>query len=274
MPDVLLATSQDWPHGEPSAEILDAAVAAAGVEAAWAVWDDASVDWTSARLVCVRSTWDYIERLGEFLAWAESVGPALVNGAAAFRWNTDKRYLMDLLPLTDVVPTILADDLASVRRAASSFGGAVVKPRVGASGRGLVVMPGGVPEGDTGWVVQPVMDTVHTLGEQSVFVVDGVAVSQVTKVAGPDDVRVHEWFGGSSRAAPLDPAAAELAVTAYRATEQVLGSELVYARVDLLLRDDGTPVVSEVELTEPGLYLDVDPTPAAPFAQALARRLR
>jgi hypothetical protein len=33
-------------------------------------------------------------------------------------------------------------------------------------------------------------------------------------------------------------------------------------------------VVSEVELTEPGLYLDVLPANAVPFADAVAERVR
>ncbi len=274
MVDVLLATSSAWPRGEPAAEVLDAALAEAGVDAAWARWDDEAVDWAAARLVCVRSTWDYQHRLAEFLAWADAVGPALLHGAGAIRWNTDKRYLLDLAPLVPVVPTVLAGSPAEVRGAVAALGEAVVKPRVGASGHGLVVMDAaGTPAGDGPWIVQPVLGSVHTTGEQSVYVVDGVAVSQVRKVAGPGDVRVHEYHGGASYAVPLDPAAAELAVAAFRATASVLGVDLAYVRADLLALDDGTLAVGEVELTEPGLYLDVDPTPARPFAEALARRL-
>ena len=48
-------------------------------------------------LVVVRSPWDYADRLEEFLAWAESVGPEkLRNAPEILRWNTDKRYLAEL----------------------------------------------------------------------------------------------------------------------------------------------------------------------------------
>ncbi len=59
------------------------------------MWDDPAVDWAAADLVLVRSTWDYEFRLPEFLAWADAVGPGLVNSAAALRWNTDKAYLVE-----------------------------------------------------------------------------------------------------------------------------------------------------------------------------------
>src|SRR5687768_1092362 len=102
---VLLATSRALPDGEPGAAALDAALAARGVTARWAVWDDDSVDWGDASLVAVRATWDYTERAPEFLAWASSLDQArLLNGADVFAWNHDKRYLLDLGELP-VVPT-------------------------------------------------------------------------------------------------------------------------------------------------------------------------
>ena len=43
----------------------------------------------------LRATWDYIERLDEFLAWAAAV-PNLLNSPDVVAWNTDKHYLHDL----------------------------------------------------------------------------------------------------------------------------------------------------------------------------------
>ena len=46
----------------------------------------------------VRSTWDYVPRRREYLAWADRVAgvTTLANPADVLRWNTDKRYLADL----------------------------------------------------------------------------------------------------------------------------------------------------------------------------------
>ncbi|MFM6851767.1 MAG: hypothetical protein ACKOVB_21950, partial [Terrabacter sp.] len=94
---VLLATSGDLPDGEPGAAALDAALADRGIEAGWARWDDPSVDWAGADLVAVRSTWDYVTRHAEFLAWTASLDQSrLLNGADVFAWNHDKRYLTEL----------------------------------------------------------------------------------------------------------------------------------------------------------------------------------
>jgi glutathione synthase/RimK-type ligase-like ATP-grasp enzyme len=276
-PLVLLVTCRDWPDGEPGHEALEAALEDRGLAWRWAAWDDPTVDWSGADVVAVRSTWDYDGRLPEFLAWADRVGPSLLNGAAVFRWNTDKRYLVELqdagLP---VVPTVAADTVADVRAAAAGLGPTVVKPRVGAGGRGLEVLPDAqawVPQDDGHgpWVVQPLVESIHHDGETSVFVMGGSPVSQVEKLPAGGEVRVHEHFGGSSRPVELGEDAAALAAQAVAAVGDLLGEDIVYGRVDMM-RHDGRRVVSEIEVTEPGLYLDVMPLNALPFADAVATR--
>ncbi len=70
MTTVLLATSSLLPDGEVGGSLLVEAFAERGIDSRWVVWDDASVDWTAADVVAVRSTWDYHRRTAEFLAWA------------------------------------------------------------------------------------------------------------------------------------------------------------------------------------------------------------
>lgn len=276
MTDLLLATCAALPDGEPGAAVLDAALAARGIEARWAVWDDPAVDWSSA-LVALRSTWDYEARREELLAWARTL-PRVLNGAEVFAWNTDKAYLP---PLADrgvpIVPSRLADGADGLRAALAEVAPAVVKPRVGAGGSGLVVVDR--PEdldlaalGAGPWLVQPLVESIRTEGETSVFVLDGEAVSQVVKRPGDGEVRVHPQYGGRYVHVPLDDEAAALALRATAAAGEHLGTRLDYARVDLL-RLDGALVLGEIELTEPALYLDLVPTNAEAFADLVVRRL-
>ena len=277
---VLLATSGDLPQGEPGAPALDAALAERGIEARWAVWDDPAVDWSSASLVAVRSTWDYTVRPVEFLAWAHSLDQSrLLNGADVFAWNHDKRYLLDLHHVP-AVPTAWLTSAAQVVAAVDDLGTAVVKPAVGAGGEGLAVVGAGLDEAAaaayvaTGAVVvQPLVTSIRTHGEVSVFVVDGVPCCQVVKVPIGDEVRVHEEYGGSSTVVPFDPACVAVALAADDETTRRFGRRLDYLRVDLL-QWEGDWVVSELELIEPGLYLDVAPANAGPFADLVGVRLR
>ncbi len=181
----------------------------AGIDARWKVWDGEDVDWV-ADLVVVRSTWDYHRRVPEFLAWAqrvERISP-LLNGAAVFAWNADKAYLIELGDHIPVVPTRLMDESSLVSGLADcleEFGAIVVKPRIGASGVGLVVVEETLDPRLQGlvtgpWVVQPLVPSVRTTGEMSVYVFSGRAVSQVHKRPGVEEVRVHEpppnWRSG------------------------------------------------------------------------------
>ena len=285
---VLLVTSSNWPTGEPGAEVLDRALADRGIDARWVTWDDPSVDWAGAELVAVRSAWDYMGRSAEFLAWAAEVDRRgrLLNGARVFAWNLDKVYLTDLGDLP-VVPTRDAVDLAGLRAGVTEFGTAIVKPRVGASGSGVLVVDDPAdprlgqaikdhPELPTArgpWVVQPLVESVRTEGETSVFVMDGRAISQVDKLPGGAEVRVHEHYGGTTTAVPLREEASGLAVRAFAAVGDLLGRPLDYGRVDQMRLADGTLVVSEIEVTEPGLYLDVLPDNAQAFTDLVESRL-
>lgn len=275
MTRVLLATFCLLPEGEPGGDLLVAALAERGVEAAWAVWDDPVVDWAGADLVALRATWDYQRRYAEFLAWVREVEATtrLLHGADVVAWNADKAYLLDLAADVPVVPTALLEDrglVPALQAALDRWGAVVVKPRTGAGGVGVVVAEStddprleGLVAGP--WVVQPLVGSVRTVGESSLWVAGGEVVGQVDKRPAGGEVRVHELYGGSSVVAPVDPARAEVARVAVAAAGRRLGRAPAYARVDLV-QHDGAWVVSELELIEPGLYLDVAPGLAEPFA--------
>jgi glutathione synthase/RimK-type ligase-like ATP-grasp enzyme len=279
--DLLLATCRSFADGEPGHHHLDAALAEAGVHARWVIWDDPGVDW-AAGLVAVRATWDYDGRLAEFLAWARSV-PRLLNGADTFAWNTDKAYLAELAGRgVPVVPTLVVEGEESLPMAIAEFEAAVVKPRVGAGGRGVVVfdgLGGGPPDLDESmlgagpWVVQPLVESVRTEGEGTVFVLDGEVVSAARKLPAAGEIRVHEQYGGSTVPAPVTEEAADLARRTVAEAEELLGHRLDYARVDHLRLADGSLALSELEATEPGLYLDELPGNGAAFAAVVRRRL-
>jgi glutathione synthase/RimK-type ligase-like ATP-grasp enzyme len=178
-------------------------------------------------------------------------------------------------------------DLAGLRAGVAEFATAVVKPRVGAGGAGVLVVDDPadprlgqeiqdlpeLPPARGPWIVQPLVESVRTEGETSVFVLRGRAISQVDKLPGAREVRVHEHFGGASTAVPLREEAADLAVRAVAAVGRLLGRPLDYGRVDAMRLADGTLAVSELELTEPGLYLDVLPANAEAFTDLVEIRL-
>ena len=100
----------------------------------------------------------------------------------------------------------------------------------------------------------------------------GVVTAQVQKWPSADEVRVHEHFGGRTEQVAIDPDCVGVAHAALAAAAACGGGPIEYARLDLL-HHDGAWRVSEIEATEPGLYLDVTDVNAVPFAELVERRL-
>lgn len=94
--------------------------------------------------------------------------------------------------------------------------------------------------------------------------------SRVRKLPGGDEIRVHEEYGGRTEPVAVSPEAAELALAAVGSAERLLGTALDYARVDQMRLADGRLALSELEVTEPGLYLDELPGNGRAFAALVA----
>lgn len=270
---VALATCAAFPDLFEDDAGLVPALAALGVDAVPVVWD-APADWASYDLVVVRSTWDYTTRHADFLAWARSV-PRLANPADVLAWNTDKRYLGELAAAgVPVVPTTFVAPAEAFEVPPYEH---VVKTTVSAGARDTRRFAAGEDSGpfarellDAGrhLVVQPYAAAVDAAGETAVLHFEGVASHAARKapvlvpsLTDPDLVEI------TSRQASAD----ELAV-ARRVLDAVPFDELLYARVDLVPGPDG-PLLMELELTEPCLFLQQAPGAVDRFAAAIAARL-
>lgn len=287
MPYVLLATCSELPNGDEDAGALVAALDAIGVEAHWQVWNDPTVTW-DAGLVVVRSTWDYTSDRAAFLDWAKTV-PRLENAATVIEWNSDKVYLRELAEAdVPVVPTTWVAPGADVRL--PETGDLVIKPSVGAGSRGAGRFGPdtraaarehvrALHEAGRTVLMQPYLDGVDTVGETALIYLDGVFSHAVGKAAmlAPDVVNslelTHSELFVVEQMSRREPTAAELAVGAQviTATRRLLGGEQLYARVDLLPSADG-PVLVELELAEPSLFLGYADGAVERFAAVIAGR--
>jgi len=265
---------------------LVGALARRGIDGRVVDWDDPAADWASFGLVVVRSAWDYTRRPDEFLAWAERVAglTRLANPPAALRWSGDKRYLADLVrAAVPVVPTAFAapgepmewPDAAEV----------VVKPAVSAGSLDTARYPAARladahahvdrlhAEGRVA-MAQPYLAAVEGTGETAVVHLDG-ALSHVVR-KGPMLVPGLATVAGlfvEEDIRPAEATEAELAVAERALAAAPAGEPLLYGRVDLLPGEHGEPVVLEVELVEPSLFLAHDPAAAGRLAAAIGARL-
>lgn len=281
-----LAVARDLPEMDQDEATLAAALDDLGVASEVVVWDDPDVPWGELDAVVVRSTWDYTARRDEFVAWAERVGEAtaLFNPAEVVAWNTHKGYLIELEDRgVPIVPTawLGQGDVVSLAELAASRGWSdvVAKPCVGAGAEGLLRADGDLGRAQPAFaellaagdvMVQPFLGRLPVEGELSVVVVDGVVSHAVRKQARDGDIRIQVEFGGTYTPETPDDATARLAEWVVEST----GHDLLYARVDLVPDEDGTMLLGELELVEPALYLDWDPTRGRRLAEALVARLR
>jgi glutathione synthase/RimK-type ligase-like ATP-grasp enzyme len=129
-------------------------------------------------------------------------------------------------------------------------------------------------------MVQPYLDAIDHAGETAIVYIDGEPSHAVRKAAilRPEGAEFVE--GGlyaeedmeATTATAAERAVADAAVAA--AVERLaLSAPLLYARVDLVPGPDGNPVVLELELAEPSLFLTyADSAAADRLAAAIAHR--
>ena len=276
MARVALATWSGLPDLDADSALLPPALAELGVQAVPAVWDDPAVDWAAYDLVVVRSTWDYTLRREEFLAWAHGV-PRLLNPAPVLAWNSRKTYLRDLEAAgVPVVPTTF---VAPGQEYAPPPGEVVVKPTVSAGARdterhadgrdGAALVARLHAQGRTA-MVQPYVDGIDAHGETAVLLCDGELSHAARKapLLPPPGAEVEPGAISAREPTPEQLAVARAAIAAVP-----YDAPLLYARVDLVPGPDGSPLVIELEVTEPSLFLRWSPGSAQRFAAGVVRRL-
>jgi hypothetical protein len=280
---IALVSSERGLRIDPDLPIAERALREAGYAVDVLRWDE-DVDWVSYDLAVVRSCWDYAWRLEEFLGWAASV-PRLRNDVALLRWNTDKTYLRDLeragLP---VVPTVW--DPARVGELPDA-GEWVVKPSVSAGSRDTARWPDAAAvlahvaeltgRGRTA-MVQPYLDSVDDAGETAMLFIGGRFSHAVRKgplLARGEGIRQDRDSRGDLRPVQPTPAQRATAQSVFDAVGDLVPGTAVplYARIDLVDDADGNPVVLELELTEPSLFLPQAPDAAANLVRAVEAEL-
>lgn len=275
--------------------LLSAALTDIGCDHQMVVWDDTTIDWSSFSLVVLRSTWDYVGRIDEFRAWIDRVSTesVLLNAASVVHWNTDKHYLrvvesagLPIVPTVFVGPGDENEVSASWSVALDGWlaeGHVVVKPCISAgsndtarhatrsSAHEHIAQLTGVGRSV---MIQPYLVDVERSSETGLVYLGGAfshAFAKGPLLAAERDMEAGLYAREQiSRRVPseIERTIGDRAVAWLTDT---IG-ELLYARVDLLPSPNG-PVIIELELTEPSLFLQTDPDAAMRAARAIESRL-
>ena len=248
---------------------------------------DSETRWTRFDALVFRSTWDYMDRIGEFRNWLDRVEgrTTLLNRPELIRWNLDKHYLDDLQQKGIAIPPTLfisKGEKAQLTDLVRSFPWqeVILKPVVSAGARHTHRFPASAsPDFERTFrqliaaedmMIQEFQSGVLTQGELSLVMIGGEFSHAVRKKARAGDFRVQDDFGGSVER--ITPGKDELEFAG--SVLEACGCRPPYARVDILRSNGGQPLLSELELIEPELWFRLRNEAASALADYLIRELK
>lgn len=118
------------------------------------------------------------------------------------------------------------------------------------------------------FMIQPFQNAVPISGEWSYIFFGEQFSHAVLKKAKPGDFRVQDDFGGTVQLHEVQPSEIDFARSVLQACLEIPD----YARVDVVLDNEGKPAVSEIELIEPELWFRLQKKAANDFAAFIIKK--
>jgi glutathione synthase/RimK-type ligase-like ATP-grasp enzyme len=243
-------------------------------------WTEGLANVRREDTLVIRAIWNYHLRPHDFVTWLEavsSIGCRLINPERLLRWNYKKSYLREIAAKGVRIPTTFffdsRDDFAEKPPHLSPDVEWVVKPIISASAHGTFRVADH-RVADTvrqfpyeAFLVQEFLPEIAD-GEWSLIFIGGEFSHAVTKIPKSGEFRIQSEFGGRVVAQQPPP---EILAAAQQIVA-VLPEKPVYARIDLILRGN-SPLLIEIELIEPDLFLPTHPPAAERLAGLIAAGL-
>ena len=249
-------------------------------------WADKDFDWTTTKYAIFRTTWDYFERLDEFLTWLENTKnkTTFINSAEIINWNIDKHYLQDLeRNKINIAPTLFIEkgDTITLQELfeKTNWNEAVIKPAIsGAARHTYRISPSNYRNYENifqeliyeeSMLFQEFLNSITEKGEISLIMIDGKFTHAVKKIAKKGDFRVQDDHGGKVKR--YCPSQTEI-LFAEQCIENSPFSP-IYARVDIVYDNKNKLSLSELELIEPELWFRNNPESAELLAEEIKKLL-
>ncbi len=275
--NIVFTSCADFPNMSSSDVVLFDELTNRGHKVIGARWDGDQEPFRAADLILFRAHWDYHVKLSEFNRWLDrldKIGNVVKNDTDVVRWNSTKRYLGDLKTAGLSVPeTIFCSGTKGVRETFLELGWAkgVIKPPIGASGYMVDLVSlddldkwsAGKEEGQE-WMVQEFVQGISN-GEISMVFFGGKYSHSVVKIPVKGEFRTNSAYRSDvKRTYPSE----DLITQGLKALSY-LPSIPLYGRVDGVLDEDRGFILMELELNEPGLYLNYAPEMATLWADKI-----
>ena len=280
---IAYASCRSLPEPDIDESPLIHGLRSAGHAATVAGWDDQSVDWSHFDAVLVRATWNYAQNLDAFRGWIDRVSKltTLINPRSTLEWNLHKGYLKELQAAgIPIIPTVFFEQNASpsIPELSESHGWSriVIKPTVSAGSFGTRAF--GLCKGEAAaaqsfldemitqreMMIQRYIPSVDTVGETALIIIDGELTHAIEKRPRFDDqdeeVYLREFISDE-----MD----DIAIKVINAANK----DHLYARVDVIPDDDGSLMLSELEMLEPSLFFPYCERAVEVFVRGVEKRM-
>lgn len=251
--------------------ILSKSLSKSGLKVKIVGWEDKDFDWSSTRIAMIRNTWNYSDNIEEFKKWLKIVSKKtmLLNSANLILWNLDKRYLLDLekngisIPKTYVLNNIEEWDTI-IENNKYLENGMVVKPvsSAGAKDTYFLKLPYNIDHIQAinsivkkrPMLIQPFISSIKDKGEISMVFINGNFTYAMTKKPAHNDFRVQFYYGGTLEEYTPTTNEINFGKKAIQVCEKLKGLP-IFSRVDFCYDDKNEPILMELEMIEPQLWL-------------------
>ncbi|MFN8283190.1 MAG: hypothetical protein U0U67_08230 [Chitinophagales bacterium] len=246
-------------------------------------WDNSSINWQQFDWIILRSMWNYFEQPIEFDKWLDklaSLNCNVLNPISVVKWNQNKNYFDDFsqkdvqLPAYVICSKNENSTLKQIMQE-NNWSKAVVKPTISGGAYNTWTTTIETVDNDeirfaellqhSDMIVQVFVEEIITKGELSLIFFNKKFSHAIYKKAKQGDFRVQLQYGGSVEVIQPDDAILEQAA----ALLNNIPENLLYARVDGVVTNDGKFLLMELELIEPVLFVSTNKNACENFYNAL-----
>jgi len=259
-----------------------------GWECEFIPWDQSNINWNNFDLAIIRSTWDYQGRIKEFLEVLENINSSnciLENSLELVKWNIDKSYLKELSKKgIQIVPSLFYDNYSKkiLNDSLSFFSTTklIIKPAISANADDTFIIDKKNSEkishilentfADRKFIIQPFIDNIILEGEYSLIFFEDTHSHTLIKKPKSGDFRVQEEHGGILSIVEKPD------IKMLNEAKKVLNNlpyKSLYSRIDFVRKEE-IFLLMEVELIEPSLYFNLDPSSPEKFASIINKKFQ
>jgi len=280
--NLALLTSDNIPQSaKPDDKLLIEALQDYKIEARSVDWCSSEVIWSDFDAVLVFSTWDYYKDNSKFIATLqkiENMGVKVYNSPSIIQWNSCKKYLQDLEKLgLKTIETIYVSsfELENIKSILIEKGwdDCVIKPQISASGyhtyrfnlSNLKSLQDILKNYDEEFMVQPFAEEIISEGEWSFVFFNNEYIHCVLKKPLEGNFLVQK-----GRNTPIQPP--DWMIREAQHINEIINLPSLKTRIDVIRRGNELRIM-EIEMIEPGLYLQYFPGSEKKLAEKISEKL-